>query len=192
MLARPETRSRLGSTGVPRRRPCRARSPSWRTSAWTADRASSVRRGRRLTFSTTGEVQLSDDANDVADADGAQARGAWRRTPRCRACRRRADRPIGNGAPFAIGNQTTIVDAGSGRAVPRASTTTRSATTRATSRSIVRVSRSPTADPGTGLRAGRLRGDRPFFASSHNWRIGIHLTWPTGRTHSTCPARTSR
>src|SRR5919112_1973952 len=38
--------------------------------AWTST-GRTVRKGQRLTFTTTGEIQLSDNANDVANANGA-------------------------------------------------------------------------------------------------------------------------
>ena len=67
-----------------------------------------VRRGERLSFNTSGQVQLSEDGGDVAEAAG---------SPRGR---RAAGSPlpndlvgaliarIGNSAPFAIGNQTMV------------------------------------------------------------------------------------
>lgn len=80
--------------------------------AWTPT-GITVRRGQRLTFQTTGQVQTSDNANDVADANGRQG-----------ALAANAQMPqvltgalvgrIGNGAPFAIGSQTNIVAPGSG------------------------------------------------------------------------------
>jgi hypothetical protein len=76
---------------------------------WTSTGVT-VRTGQTLTFSTTGNVQLSDDTNDVADANGSKgaryAAGAQIKTVLAGALIGR----IGtNGQPFAVGNQTTIV-----------------------------------------------------------------------------------
>ena len=68
-----------------------------------------VKKGQRINLTTTGQVQLSDDANDVADANGAKngrmAAGAALRAP--------AGALIGkigpNGTPFGVGAQTSIV-----------------------------------------------------------------------------------
>jgi hypothetical protein len=81
---------------------------------WTST-GLTVRKGQRLTFSTTGEVQLSDDANDIANADGSKnaryAPNAQMRTVLAGALIGR----IGpTGQPFAIGNQPTIVAPASG------------------------------------------------------------------------------
>ncbi len=68
-----------------------------------------VKKGQRINLATTGQVQLSDDANDVADANGAKngrmATGGALRVP--------AGALIGkigpNGTPFGVGGQTSIV-----------------------------------------------------------------------------------
>lgn len=75
---------------------------------WTST-GITVRRGQRISLATTGQVQLSDDANDVADANGAKsgrmAAGGALRVP--------AGALIGrigpNGTPFGVGAQTSIV-----------------------------------------------------------------------------------
>jgi hypothetical protein len=69
-----------------------------------------VRKGQTITFATSGEVQLSDDANDIANPDGSKnaryATGAPIRNVLAGALIGR----IGpNGQPFAIGNQSSIV-----------------------------------------------------------------------------------
>jgi len=76
---------------------------------WTSS-GLTVRKGQTITFATSGEVQLSDDANDIANADGSKnaryATGAPIRNVLAGALIGR----IGpNGQPFAIGNQSSIV-----------------------------------------------------------------------------------
>lgn len=74
-----------------------------------------VRRGETLTFQTTGEIQLSGDANDKAHSAGAYSQrrpGAGAPLPQELAGALVAR--IGNGQPFAIGNNAvaTMPDAG--------------------------------------------------------------------------------
>lgn len=76
--------------------------------AWTST-GLIVRRGEVLTFQTTGEVQLSGDANDKAHSAGAYSQrrpGAGAPLPQELAGALVAR--IGNGQPFAIGNNTTV------------------------------------------------------------------------------------
>jgi hypothetical protein len=69
-----------------------------------------VRKGQRLNFTTTGEIQLSDDANDIATADGAKSARYAANAPMKQVLAGALLGRIGpNGAPFAIGNQTSIV-----------------------------------------------------------------------------------
>jgi hypothetical protein len=69
----------------------------------------SVRKGQRLTFTTTGEVQLSDDASDVANADGSKkARYATNAPMRNVLAGALIGRIGPAGQPFAIGNMPTI------------------------------------------------------------------------------------
>jgi hypothetical protein len=65
-----------------------------------------VRRGERISFNTTGEVQLSDNAADRARpaGTGRMAPGAPLPTVNAGALIGR----IGDGAPFGIGNQTSV------------------------------------------------------------------------------------
>jgi len=76
---------------------------------WTTT-AIAVRKGQRLTFSTTGQIQLSDDPNDIATADGSKnaryASGAPMRNVLAGALIGRIG-PAGQA--FAIGNMPTIV-----------------------------------------------------------------------------------
>jgi hypothetical protein len=74
-----------------------------------------VRRGETLTFQTTGEVQLSGDPNDKAHSAGSYSQrrpGGGAPLPQELAGALVAR--IGNGQPFAIGNNTTVTmpDAG--------------------------------------------------------------------------------
>ena len=81
---------------------------------WTST-GLSVRKGQRLTFTTTGEVQLSDDANDIANADGSKsARYAAAAPMRSVLAGALIGRIGTNGQAFAIGNQPTIVAPASG------------------------------------------------------------------------------
>ncbi len=76
---------------------------------WTST-GISVRKGQTLSLTTTGEVQLSDDVNDVANPNGAKS-GRMATNPQLRTVP--AGALIGkigpNGAPFGIGAQTSIV-----------------------------------------------------------------------------------
>lgn len=84
------------------------------TQPWTATTLH-VRKDQRLTFSTTGEIQLSDDAADIATADGSK-RG--RHAPNAQMKDVLAGALIGrigpDGQPFAIGTMPTIVAPGTG------------------------------------------------------------------------------
>jgi hypothetical protein len=81
---------------------------------WTST-GISVRKGQRLTFSTTGQVQLSDDTNDVATPDGAKSARYAANAPMRQVLAGALLGRIGpTGAPFAIGNQTSIVAPGTG------------------------------------------------------------------------------
>jgi hypothetical protein len=75
-----------------------------------------VRKGDRLSLSSTGEVQLSADTNDVATPDGARS---GRYAARARMPRTIAGALIGrigpNGQPFGIGTQTLIPAPGAGQ-----------------------------------------------------------------------------
>lgn len=74
---------------------------------WTAT-GLGVRRGETLTFNTTGQVQLSTDANDLAGSAGSNAGRYAASAPMPRALAGALIGRIGSGQPFAIGNQTTI------------------------------------------------------------------------------------
>ena len=75
-----------------------------------------VRKGDRLSLSTTGQVQLSADSNDVATPDGARS---GRYAARSRMPRTLAGALIGrigtNGQPFGIGSQTSITAPAAGQ-----------------------------------------------------------------------------
>ena len=70
---------------------------------------------RLVRFTTTGDVQLSDDVNDIANADGSKKA---RYAPNSQMPSVLAGALIGrigpNGQPFAIGNQPSIVMPASG------------------------------------------------------------------------------
>ena len=80
---------------------------------WTST-GISVQRGQTLRFSTTGRIELSGNGRDTATADGARnsryvGNGPMREVPAGALIGR-----IGNGAPFVIGSQTSIVAPGTG------------------------------------------------------------------------------
>jgi hypothetical protein len=75
--------------------------------AWTPT-GITVRRGEVLTFNTTGDVQLSGDTNDVAGSAGSKSGRYAANAPIPRAFAGALIGRIGNSAPFAIGNQTTV------------------------------------------------------------------------------------
>ena len=77
------------------------------TQQWTAT-GLTVRRGETLTFNTTGQVQLSTDANDLASSAGSNTGRYAANAPLPRALAGALIGRIGNGQPFGIGNQTTI------------------------------------------------------------------------------------
>lgn len=75
--------------------------------AWTPT-GLTVRKGEVVTFNTTGEVQLSTDASDIATAAGAKSARYAPNSPMPRILAGALIGRIGNGAPFPIGNQTSI------------------------------------------------------------------------------------
>lgn len=84
------------------------------TQPWTST-GISVRKGQRISFSTTGEVQLSDDPTDIANPDGARKGRYAANAPLRQVLAGALIGRIGNGVPFAIGNQTSIVAPASGQ-----------------------------------------------------------------------------
>ncbi|CAN5678209.1 hypothetical protein BH18ACI5_BH18ACI5_04540 [soil metagenome] len=74
-----------------------------------------VRRGEVLTFNTTGEIQLSTAPDDVAGSAGAKSQRYATSSPLPRAFAGALIGRIGNGAPFPIGNQTSIPMPGAGQ-----------------------------------------------------------------------------
>src|SRR5450759_3012697 len=75
---------------------------------WTST-GITVRKGQTITFSTTGEVQLSDDPTDTANADGARKARYATNAPLKQTLAGGLIVRIGNGLPFGIGNQSSIV-----------------------------------------------------------------------------------
>lgn len=76
--------------------------------AWTPT-GITVRKGETLTFNTTGEVQLSTDANDTAAPAGSKSQRFANGAPLPRALAGALIGRIGtNGQPFAVGNQVSI------------------------------------------------------------------------------------
>jgi hypothetical protein len=74
-----------------------------------------VRKGQTLRFNTTGEIQLSADANDKASSAGSNTGRYAPRSAMPRALAGALIGRIGNGQPFGIGNQTSIVAPASGQ-----------------------------------------------------------------------------
>ncbi|MEO6212733.1 MAG: hypothetical protein ABIP65_03800 [Vicinamibacterales bacterium] len=75
--------------------------------AWTPT-GLTVRRGEVLTFNTTGEIQLSTAADDVSGSAGAKSQRYAANAPLPRAFAGALIARVGNGAPFPVGNQTTV------------------------------------------------------------------------------------
>jgi hypothetical protein len=97
--------SRVGTTGE------QASEPGTVTVAgnqeWTPT-GITVRRGEVVTFRTTGEVQLSADANDKAQAAGAFSGRKTANAPVPEVIAGALIARIGNGRPFPIGDQTEV------------------------------------------------------------------------------------
>ena len=77
---------------------------------WTST-GRTVRRGQSLSFTSTGEIQLSDDPSDLADANGAKKARYAANAPMKQVLAGALIGRIGNGAPFAVGNQTIVAPA---------------------------------------------------------------------------------
>jgi hypothetical protein len=82
--------------------------------AWTGT-GLTVRKGEILTFNTTGQVQLSTDTGDIATPAGSNAGKYAGGAPLPRALAGALIGRIGNGQPFAIGNQTSITAPAAGQ-----------------------------------------------------------------------------
>ena len=92
-----------------------------------------VRKGDRLNFTTSGEIQLSADGNDVATASGARSRRMAAGSPLPNAYAGALIGRVGqNGPVFAIGDQASLTVQENGQLF-LGSTTTRPATTVASS-----------------------------------------------------------
>ena len=74
-----------------------------------------VTKGQTLMFSSTGEVQLSADTNDVATASGAKSARTAPRAAMPRVLAGALIGRIGNGQPFAIGDNNTFQAPASGQ-----------------------------------------------------------------------------
>ena len=75
--------------------------------AWTPT-GQTVWRGERLSFSATGEVRLSTDASDVANANGSRAGRKSAGAPVPDAAAGALIARVGNSAPFPIGENQTV------------------------------------------------------------------------------------
>lgn len=82
--------------------------------AWTPT-GLTVRRGERLTFSATGEVRLSADAADVANANGSRSGRKVASAPVPEAAAGALVARVGNSAPFPIGESGTVTMPASGQ-----------------------------------------------------------------------------
>jgi hypothetical protein len=74
-----------------------------------------VRRGETLTLNTTGEVRLSTNGDDIAPPAGSTSGRMAAGAPLPNALAGALIGRIGNGAPFGIGNMTTLVAPASGQ-----------------------------------------------------------------------------
>jgi hypothetical protein len=75
---------------------------------WT-NTARSVRRGQRVAFNGTGEIQLSADRNDVANVAGSRTGRTSPNAPIPGTLAGALIGRVGNGQPFAIGDQKTAM-----------------------------------------------------------------------------------
>lgn len=75
---------------------------------WTST-GITVKKGQRVTFTITGEVQLSDDPNDIATGDGAKSGRKAANAPLAVASAGALLAKVGNSAPFPIGSGTQTV-----------------------------------------------------------------------------------
>jgi hypothetical protein len=73
-----------------------------------------IRRGERVSFNATGEIQLSTDTNDKAQPAGALSQRKVGGAPLPTEFAGALIARIGNGEPFAIGNQTSVTMPASG------------------------------------------------------------------------------
>lgn len=109
IMARPENAVATSGTNPPAAAPVPGAINIPANQPWTST-GISVRKGQTLTFSTTGQVQLSTDGNDIADANGSKnARYAANAALKNVLAGALIGRIGTNGAPFAIGNMSTIV-----------------------------------------------------------------------------------
>jgi hypothetical protein len=110
LIARPETAAvaTSGSTGVASTPAVAGAITVLANTPWTSTGVT-VRKGQTVYLTTSGEVQLSDDVNDIANANGAKS-GRMATNPQLRTVP--AGALIGkigpNGVPFGIGNQASI------------------------------------------------------------------------------------
>jgi len=75
--------------------------------AWTST-GLTVKKGEVLSFNASGEVQLSNDASDIAGSAGSKTGRKATGAPLPNASAGALIGRIGSGQPFAIGNQTTV------------------------------------------------------------------------------------
>ena len=81
---------------------------------WTST-GITVRRGETITLNTTGEVRLSSNGEDIAPPAGSTSGRMAAGAPMPNTLAGALIGRIGNGAPFGIGNQTTLVAPASGQ-----------------------------------------------------------------------------
>jgi hypothetical protein len=114
VIARPQNAVATSGSGTPSTPSVAGAITVQANQAWTST-GITVRRGQTLTLTTTGDVQLSEDVNDLADANGHKggrkptANGTMNQVLAGALIGR-----IGNGAPFGIGKATTITAPASG------------------------------------------------------------------------------
>jgi hypothetical protein len=109
VLARPDNAT-TGTTGIAATPAVPGAITVQANQPWTST-GMTVRKGQTLTFTSTGQIQLSDDVNDLADANGAKSARYAANAPMRQVLAGALIGRIGNGAPFAIGNQTIVAPA---------------------------------------------------------------------------------
>jgi hypothetical protein len=116
VVARPDNvaTGTTGTTGVASTPPVAGAITVQANQPWTST-GITVRKGQRVTFQTTGEIQLSDDPNDIATPDGAKGGRRIANGPLPNGLAGALIGRIGpNGTPFGIGNMNSISAPASG------------------------------------------------------------------------------
>lgn len=115
IIARPDNVAvATGTTGLNPTAPVAGAITVQANQPWTST-GITVKKGQRVTFVSTGEVQLSDDPNDIATPDGSKSSRRAAAAPFQQGLAGALIAKVGNSAPFPLGsNQQTITMPASG------------------------------------------------------------------------------